>query len=86
LLLISSTPQELEWTAVETFPWLTLPTPSGTTPSIVPVEVNIAGLSPGIHVGQIRFSSGSAVRMVPVWLVVTVEGERPLYLPVVRRP
>lgn len=86
LLLISSTPQELDWTAAESLPWLTLQPTSGTTPATVSIQANVTGLSPGIYVGQIRFSSGTAVRVVPVRLVVTAEGQSPLFLPVVRRP
>ena len=43
----------LAWTAVTSDSWLTVETPSGTTPSTLTVGVNPAGLPLGVHTGHV---------------------------------
>ncbi|MFQ5857207.1 MAG: hypothetical protein ACE5LU_16480 [Anaerolineae bacterium] len=87
VLLISSTPEELTWTAEAGAAWLSVEPASGITPAVVVVRVDVAGLSPGVHEGRVTFHSGGSERVMPVHLEV-VGAPAPayiLYLPLVRR-
>src|SRR3954469_25215317 len=60
LLLMSSTPSEIAWTASVGGSWLKLNTASGKTPAEVTVSVNVAGLNAGTYQGKITFQGSAA--------------------------
>jgi hypothetical protein len=63
----------LNWTASEDINWLSLSSLSGTTPAIVNTQININGLSPGIHTGQVIVSNPDALaspKMVNITLTI----------------
>jgi len=81
LLLLSSTPVEISWTVESDVPWLSVAPVTGETPYVISVEANPAGLSPGIHLGNLTFTALDQHKIVTV--VLESEGPR-IYLPLVR--
>jgi ligand-binding sensor domain-containing protein len=86
LLLLSSTPEALEWSAQSNVPWLELAASSGDTPYNLEIHVNASGLQTGFHTSQITFQSADQEITLPVLLKVGVTGRPPeLYLPLINR-
>jgi hypothetical protein len=87
LLLLSSAPTEVNWTASVTGPWLKVDVASGQTPDEVVVSVNGAGLGVGVYSGQIVFTGGASPWTIPVTLTVASSAGPSLKtrLPVVSR-
>ena len=54
------------WQATATDAWLTIETPSGTTPDTVEVTANPAGLAPGRHEGTVRIVTSEGPLDIPV--------------------
>ena len=76
---------ELDWTASESIPWLSLDQSSGTSPADLVMTIDPTGLSVGMYSGTITFTSPTAVnspQMVTVNLQVT---GHVIYLPSLRR-
>jgi ligand-binding sensor domain-containing protein len=86
ILLMSSTPQELAWSAQSDVPWLELAALSGDTPYNLEIQVNTGGLHTGFYKGQITFQSAGQDIALPVLLKVGVTGQPPeLFLPLINR-
>lgn len=85
LTLRSSSETEINWTASEDLPWLSLDQSAGLTPSDLTLTFDPSGLRVGIYTGVVTFTSdqpGSS----PIEMMVTmqVDGEV-LYLPALSR-
>ncbi len=63
---------EINWTASEDIPWLTVSLPDGATPSDVTLGFDATQLNVGVHSGVVTFTSVGAENS-PVELVVTVQ-------------
>jgi hypothetical protein len=70
--LRSSGDTEMDWSASEDIPWLTLDQSSGKTPSELGMTVNPSGLSVGLHSGIITFNSPQSTG-APLELLVTLQ-------------
>ncbi len=70
--LRSSSETELDWTASESIPWLSLVSNAGTTPSELMLTIDPSGLGIGLHLGVITISSPQAANS-PFELPVTLE-------------
>jgi len=68
ILLMSSTPQELDWTATVDAAGLSIDHVSGTTPSIVTATIDVTGLGPGRHDGELTFRGDTSEQVVEVHL------------------
>ena len=68
----SSSDTDIDWTAAETIPWLTLDTASGHTPSELVLTIDPSQQSVGTHYGTISFSSDEAGNS-PLDLVVMLQ-------------
>lgn len=85
LTLRSSGDIEIDWTAAEDIPWLSLGTTSGTTPSDVILTIDPSGLPVGIHSGQITLTSAQAANS-PIELTVSIQVTgHLLYFPVLTK-
>jgi hypothetical protein len=65
---------ELDWTAAEDIPWLSLASASGQTPTDLVATIDPSQLPVGLHYGTITFTSGGAGNSpvaVPVTLLVS---------------
>ncbi len=84
--LRSSSATEINWTAAENIPWLSLNATSGQTPFDLVLTIDPSQQTAGTHIGTITFTSGQAGNS-PVALPVTLQinGQVLLYLPVIRR-
>ncbi len=83
--LRSSGETEIDWTASENIPWLSLGTNSGTTPSDLELTIDPSHLPVGTHTGTITITSGQAGNS-PLDLIVTVQVTgHSIYLPLVTR-
>jgi hypothetical protein len=81
--LRSSSETELDWTASESIPWLSLVSNTGTTPSELMLTVDPAGLGVGLHMGVITLSSPQAANSpfeLPVTLQITGHA---VYMPII---
>ncbi|MEA3334497.1 MAG: hypothetical protein U9R25_01205 [Chloroflexota bacterium] len=67
------------WTAsiIEGTPWLTISPGNGTTPGVLSLHVNTAGLLAGAHHGVVRVSGGAGVANSPQDISVTVNVTAP---------
>ncbi|MEZ4522636.1 MAG: hypothetical protein R3A46_13465 [Thermomicrobiales bacterium] len=72
LEIVSETGQQVFWTASADQTWVHLSATSGTTPSMLKVRADVAGLQPGVHTAAISIGD----RPVEVTLHV-IEGELP---------
>jgi hypothetical protein len=70
LLVMSSTPTNIGWSASVTGAWLKVDGASGQTPDEVTVSVNGAGLAVGVYQGEINFTGGASPWTIPVTLTV----------------
>ncbi|MES2438461.1 MAG: hypothetical protein V4584_05325 [Verrucomicrobiota bacterium] len=66
--LVISGPAGNGWTASTSTPWLSVASPSGTTPGSLVVGANVAGMAAGIYQGSVRFTSGADTWDLPVSL------------------
>jgi hypothetical protein len=86
LTVRSSSETEVDWTASEDIPWLSLSTGSGQSPADLVLTMDPSGLHPGTYSGKITFSSPQAGNS-PAEVVVTLHvSGRALYLPLISRP
>ena len=76
---------ELDWTASEAIPWLSLDKVSGTSPSDLVMTIDPTGLSVGMHSGTITFTSPTALNSPQVVTVNLQVTGNVVYLPGVRR-
>jgi hypothetical protein len=85
LTLRSTSETELEWSASENIPWLSLSPANGQTPSDLSLTIDPAGLSVGTYSGKITFTAASAGN-TPIDVIVTlhISGEAVL-LPIISR-
>jgi hypothetical protein len=84
MTLRSSSQTELDWSASEDIPWLTLPAPSGTTPSDLVLAIDPSQLRVGLHTGKITFTAAQAGNS-PVEVNVTLQVTgKALFLPLLR--
>ncbi len=61
----------ISWTAVTKTSWLTLDVVTGTTPALLNLTTNIAGLDEGIHEGELLVSWGAyCSRIIPVMIEI----------------
>jgi hypothetical protein len=85
LTVRSSSDTELDWTASENIPWLTMDTSGGTTPYDLVLTIDPGGLSVGNHTGKISFSSAQAGNSpFEVTITLQVTGQA-IYLPITSR-
>lgn len=56
----------ISWTATTSDNWISLSAKSGKTPSSLTVDINTAGLAPGVYHGTITFSSSMGTQTVAV--------------------
>jgi hypothetical protein len=82
ILLSSSTPEALSWSASSLPTWLRLDVSSGQTPTVVTISVAGEKLGAGVHQGEAIFSGQGSTWTVEVSL--TVVGEN-LFLPAMAR-
>jgi hypothetical protein len=74
----------LEWTAQKTASWLTLNSTSGTTPAMLHMNVNAAGLTPGTYQDTVMLTWGERTLPIAVEMQV-VTSLTNLYLPHIMR-
>jgi hypothetical protein len=85
LTLRSTSQVELDWTASEDAPWLSLADTSGTTPSDLMLTIDPSQLRVGLHTTKITFTSSQAGNSpVEVNVALQVTGKA-LFLPLVTR-
>jgi hypothetical protein len=84
LSLRSSSETELDWTASEALPWLSLSQTAGTTPTDLTLTFDPSGLGVGIYTGVLTINSAEAGNS-PIELLVTLQiTGQALYLPAIR--
>jgi len=81
ILLLSSTPQPLDWTATVDVPGLSVRPASGTTPSVVTATVDVTGLAPGQYDGDLTFRSTTSEQVINVHLEIFTPGLTPTPTP-----
>jgi hypothetical protein len=83
LTVRSSSETEINWTAVEDIPWLSLDQGSGTTPSELTLTFDPSGLLVGVHTDVIVFSSTGAGNSPAQYMVTLEVTGNTVYLPII---
>lgn len=83
ILLLSTSPQMIDWTVSSSAVWLSVNESSGTTPGELIVTVDPDGLKPGWYQAQLTFSGGAQPLVIPVTLRTTSIFN---FLPLISRP
>ena len=88
VLVMSSNPTEIAWSATASQPWIGLSAASGQTPAEVTVSVAGTGLAAGTYAGQVTFQAqGGPAWTVPVTLTVAdpAPPQVKIRLPIIQR-
>jgi hypothetical protein len=72
IFLMTSLPQTTTWTASENIPWLSITPSKGTTYGRAEVEIDVAQLDPGVHLGIVTFVPGLGIENVSIPVRVEV--------------
>jgi len=77
VLLLSSTPEELQWTATVHGPGVSVTPEQGTAPEMLTVAVDVTGLPAGSYAGWVTLAVLGGEREIPVNLLVLAGEETP---------